>query len=164
MPKLADKLCDAVNEQIRSEIESAYLYLDMSCKCAAKNLKGAQHWLRRQWEEEMGHATKLIDYVIERGNEVELQEVEKPEFKFHTLTQVFEHALKHEESVTRSIHELYDSAVKERDYAAQALLQWFMSEQVEEENSAREIVETLRIAGDQGPALLMVDRQLASRE
>jgi ferritin len=163
MPKLSKTLCDAINEQIKNELTSAYNYLALSNQCAARNLKGSAHWLRKQWEEEIGHAMKLVDYVIERGNQVDLREVAASTFKVESLKGVFEKVLADEQQVTRDIHGLYEKALADKDYAAQALLQWFVTEQVEEENSAQEIVDTLKVVGDQGTALLMIDRQLGAR-
>ena len=163
MPKLSQTLCDAINEQIKNELTSAYNYLALSTQCAARNLKGSAHWLRKQWEEEIAHALKLVDYVIERGNQVELREVAASTFKVESLKGVFDKVLADEQKVTRDIHGLYERALAEKDYAAQTLLQWFVTEQVEEENSAQEIVETLKVVGDQGAALLMIDRQLGAR-
>lgn len=164
MPKLSKPLCDALNEQIKNELSSAYNYLDISAQCASRNLRGAAHWLRKQWEEEIGHALKLVDYVIDRGDEVALKGIQASEFSFKSLTAVFEKVLNDERQVTASINGLYELTLREKDYAAQVFLQWFLAEQVEEEHSAQQILETLRIVGDQGTALLMVDRQLATRE
>lgn len=163
MPALSDAMRNALNEQINAELASAYLYLSMSAFCDRQNLTGAAHWLRLQWQEELGHATKLIDYVTERGGEVALGAIEAPPARFGSLAAIFEQVLAHEQQVTAAIYRLYDLAVSEKDYAAQALLQWYVDEQVEEEKSAAEILAMLRLAGDSGAALLMVDRQLAQR-
>lgn len=163
MPRLSNSFCDALNEQIGMEISSAYYYLKLSTLCAERNLKGAAHWLRLQWDEELGHATKLIDYVLDRGNEVKLGAVENPQVEFRSLTAVFQSVLEHEQKVTASINALFEQATSEQDFAAQTFLQWYVTEQVEEENSAQEVVETLKIGGEEGPALLMIDNQLGSR-
>ncbi|MBI4582873.1 MAG: ferritin [Planctomycetes bacterium] len=168
MPPLSKKLENALNEQIKNEISSAYLYLAMSAYCASANLKGAAHWLQVQWEEEIGHATKLLDHVLERGNKAALKAIEQPEGEYASLEEVFEHVLEHERGVTASIYKLCDLALQEKDYATQAFLQWFVTEQVEEERAAQEIVDTLKLAGagaskTGGPVLLMIDRQLAAR-
>jgi ferritin len=152
-----------MNAQIRDELLSAYGYLDLSAACAAEHLKGAALWLRKQWDEEVGHALKLIDYVVDRGNRVELLTLDPPRFEFTSLTAVFEKVLSDEQRVSAAIHALYAKAVAEEDFAAQVFLQWYVTEQVEEENSAQAIVDTLRLVGDKGTALLMVDRQLAAR-
>lgn len=163
MPALSDAMRAALNRQINAELASAYLYLSMSAFCDQQNLSGAAHWLRLQWQEELGHATKLIDYVTERGGEVTLEGIEAPPARFGSLTAIFEQVLAHEQQVTATIYRLYDLAVSEKDYAAQALLQWYVDEQVEEERSAAEVLAMLRLAGDSGAALLMIDRQLAQR-
>ncbi len=163
MPALSSSLLSALNEQINAETYSAYLYLAMSAHCAAENLPGAAHWLRLQWQEELGHATKLVDYVTERGGRVKLGAIAEPPAEFGSPLALFESVLEHEKEVTASIYRLCDLASAEKDHAAQALLQWYVNEQVEEENSAAEIVSMLRLAGDSGSALLMIDRQLAQR-
>ncbi len=163
MPKLSKKMSGALNDQINMELASAYIYLSMSTYCAEADLKGAANWLRIQWEEELEHATKLIDYIGERGGSVTLKAIAQPAGKFKSLLDVFEQVLAHEQKVTAAIHKLYDLAVTEKDPASQAFLQWYVNEQVEEENSPAEIISMLRLAGDTGPALLMIDRHLAER-
>lgn len=154
---------DAFNDQINAEIYSAYLYLSMSTYCASSGLPGAAHWLRAQWEEELGHGTKLIDYVNDRGGTVVLRVVDQPPSQFGSLSNLFEQVLAHEEEVTRSIYRVYGQAAANQDYAAQTLLHWYIDEQVEEEKAATEIVSMLKLAGDSAQAVLMVDRQLAQR-
>jgi len=163
MPEMSPRLSEAFNNQIKMELDSAYLYLAMSAESSAQTLKGTAHWLRMQWQEESGHAMKLIDYVLERGNALELMALDQPSFSFKSITDLFQKVLEHEQSVTRSIHELVSLVDSEQDHAAHAFLQWFVLEQVEEENSAQEVLDTLKIAGDQGPSLLMMDRELGSR-
>ena len=164
MPKLSKSLTDAINAQIQDEIGSAYLYLDMSTQCASQNLPGAANWLSKQWDEELSHARKLMAYVVERGNEVKLKGIAAPGFTFKSLKQTFQETLKHEQAVTASINKLYATAAAENDYAAQAFLQWFVTEQIEEENSAQGVLDMIEIAGDTGTAVLMVDKRLAIRE
>ena len=163
MPQLSAKITDALNQQINDELSSAYAYLAMSAWADTQNLSGSAHWLRLQWQEELGHATKLIDYMAERDGKIVLTTIAQPAATFASLLQLFETVLDHERSVTASIYRIYDLAVSEKDYAAQALLQWYVEEQVEEENSASEIISMLKLAGDSGSGLLMVDRQLAAR-
>jgi len=163
MPKLSKSLCDAMNVQVQNELASAYLYLAMSAGCAAQNLKGSAHWLKMQWEEELLHATKMLDYIVERGNDVRLDAVPKPAFELKTLSGVFEQVLSHEQGVTVAINELYAQATEEKDFAAQSFLQWFVTEQVEEENNAQDVLDMLRIGGDEGAGLLMVDQSLGQR-
>jgi ferritin len=163
MPGLSSKIRDAFNEQINLELASAYTYLSMSAWCADANLQGAASWLRIQWGEELAHATKIIDYMAERGGGVSLRAISEPPIQFKSLLDIFELVLAHEEKVTAAIHQIYGLAVTEKDYAAQALLQWYVNEQVEEENSPAKIISMLRLGGDSGAGLMMVDHRLAER-
>lgn len=163
MPQLSKKMSGALNDQINMELASAYIYLSMSTYCAEANLRGAASWLRIQWEEELAHATKLMDYIGERGGSISLKAIAQPPSKFSSLLDVFEQVLAHEQKVTAAIHKLYDLAVAEKDPASQAFLQWYVNEQVEEENSPAEIISMLRLVGDSGSGLLLVDRRLAER-
>ncbi|HEY5639414.1 MAG TPA: ferritin [Dehalococcoidia bacterium] len=163
MPKITKPISDALNDQINRELESAYVYLAMSAWADGKNLRGAAGWLRLQWEEEIGHATKLIDYIAERGGAVNLKAITKPRARYKDLLDVFRQVLKHEEGVTAAINALYGKATRARDYATQTLLDWYVNEQVEEENAPAEIIAMLEMAGDSPPGLLMVDRRLAER-
>lgn len=161
--KFSQKLLDGMNEQVKHELYSAYLYLSMSAYCESVNLPGFAHWLRVQVQEEMRHAMKFYDFINERGGRVVLQAIDQPPTAFESPLDIFEKTLEHERKVTDLIHGLYALAVEEKDYATQVFLQWFVTEQVEEENSAAQILETLRRIGDQGHALLMLDRELARR-
>ncbi len=163
MPDLSKPLEDAFGDQINLELSSAYVYLGMSAYCESIDFRGAAHWLRVQWEEELVHALKLLDHVGERGGRVTLKEIRRPPAQTGSLLELFERVLNHEKEVTASIYRVYDLSVVEKDYGAQALLQWFVNEQIEEEKSATEIVSMLRLAGDGGSALFMVDRELAGR-
>lgn len=154
---------DAINEQIKNEIYSAYLYLSMSAHFEANNLPGFAHWMRIQYEEELSHALKLFDHVNERGGRVTLFAISQPPGEWKTSLEVFNEVLEHEQLVTSLIHKLYYIATQEKDYAAQVMLHWFISEQVEEEKNAAEIVETLKLIDAHGTAVLMLDRQLSKR-
>ncbi len=160
---LTKAVLEALNHQIKLEFSSAYTYLAMSAHCESAKLPGFAKWLRVQWEEEIGHAMKLFSYVHERNGEVRLQSIEKPAGRWQSPVDVFDHVLSHEQKVTASIHRLYEVATKEKDYATQVLLQWFIKEQVEEEKNATEIIELMKLAGASGPSLLMLDRQLGTR-
>jgi ferritin len=164
VPQLSEKMADALNGQINLELSSAYGYLAMSTYCSEANLPGATKWLRLQWEEELAHATRLIDYMAERGSHVALRSIPQPSEQFSSLLDVFEGVLKHEQEVTQSIHRIYDLAAQEKDYATQTLLQWYVTEQIEEENEPAEIISWLKVAGDSGAGLLMVDRRLGERQ
>lgn len=163
MTQLPDALQNAINDQITKEFESAHLYLAMSAAAADHNFSGAAHWLRLQWQEEIGHAIRMVDYAIERDSKLVLQGLSKPRFTFDSLRETFAAVLAHEREISASINDLYALAAKHNDYAAQIFLQWYVNEQIEEENSAEEILKMLELAGDHGPALLMVDQQLAKR-
>jgi len=160
---LSAQLLQAVNDQIKFEIQSAYAYLAMSAYCESANLPGCAKWLRIQWEEELEHAMKLYDMVHARGSHVTLQGIDKPASEFKGVRDVFEKVLAHEQKVTASIHNLRSLAIKESDFAVQIELDWFVKEQVEEEKNASEILALLAMAGESGPALVMLDRQLGAR-
>lgn len=155
---------NAINEQIKNEMYSSYLYLAMSAHCTEANLPGCAHWLRAQSGEENNHAMKFYEYVHSQGGHVDLQAIDKPPAKFKSLMDIFTHVLEHEKKVTAMITKLYELALKEKDYPTQILLHWFIKEQVEEEQSASEIIAKLELIGEQGPALIMLDRELGSRK
>jgi ferritin len=161
--ELSKKMQDAINEQIREELASAYIYLSMAAYCESINLQGFAHWMQAQSNEEMEHAMKFYGYVHERGGRVVLEALEQPPTEFEGPVDVFEKTLAHEQYITDRIHKLYALAVEENDYASLGILQWFVDEQVEEENSATEILDILKMIGDKGQALFMLDRQLGSR-
>jgi ferritin len=160
---LSTTLQDGINKQIQHEIQSAYLYLAMSSYCESINLPGFARWLRVQWDEELQHSLKLYDYVYARGGRVVLEAIEKPPVEYGTPMKIFQQVLAHEEKVTALINQLYGQAQKENDYATQIELQWFVKEQVEEEKNAAEIIEQLKMIGEGGPSLIMMDRHLGSR-
>jgi ferritin len=154
---------DAINEQIQKEYHSSYLYLAMAAYCEANNLPGAAQWMRVQSREELSHAMKLFEHMVDRGGRVTLQAIPQPPAEYKSALDVFEKVLAHEQLVTASIHKLYALALKENDYPAQVMLQWFVTEQVEEEKSATEVVDQLKMIGDSTNGLLMLDRGLGKR-
>jgi ferritin len=154
---------NAINEQIKHEFYSAYLYLAMSGYCETINLPGFAHWMRVQYQEELVHALKFFDFVNDREGSVELQAIEQPPSEFQSPLDVFQQSLEHERKISSLIHKLYELAVKEKDYPTQTLLQWFITEQVEEEKSASQVVEQLKMIGNDGGALLLLDRELGAR-
>lgn len=160
---LSTSIQDALNEQINREFYSSYLYLSMAAWAESKNLPGFAHWLKLQQKEENGHAMKLYNYVNERGGSVELGAIKQPPSDFDSPTTLFQEVLNHERYITGAINSIYEKAIAEKDYATQVMLHWFIDEQVEEEASASEILNTLKMAGEKGPALLMLDRQLGRR-
>jgi ferritin len=157
------KVQDAMNAQIKNELDSAYLYLSMAAYCESINLPGCAHWMRMQDEEERIHAMKFYDFIHERGGRVILQALDQPKAEFESPLDVFEKTLEHEQKVTALINDLYALAVEEKDYASQIFLQWFITEQVEEEDSASQVIETLKMIGDSNQGLLMLDRELSRR-
>lgn len=154
---------DAINEQIQYELYSAYVYLAMSAYCEEQSLPGFAKWLRFQAQEEVGHAMKLFDHLVERGAHIELRALDAPSGTFASPLDVFEKALAHERHVTERIHRLYELAVREKDYPAQVMLQWFIEEQVEEEQNTGAMVDALKRIGDDGAALVMLDREAGAR-
>lgn len=154
---------DAMNEQIKNELYSAYLYLSMVAHFEAVNLPGFAHWMRMQSNEEVAHAMKFFDFINERGGRVELKAIEQPPVEWGSPLDIFESALNHEQKVTAMINNIYEIAVAQKDYASQNMLQWFIDEQVEEEKSAGDIVETLKMFGERDTVVLLMDRQLGER-
>jgi ferritin len=154
---------EAMNEQIKNELFSAYQYLSMAAYCESENLSGFAQWMRAQSREETEHAMKFYDFILERNGRVELRALDGPLVEFGSPLEVFEQALEHERRVTAMINDLYALAVSENDYASQTFLQWFVTEQVEEEKNAGDVVETLKMVGDKSEALFLLDRELGQR-
>ena len=154
---------NAINEQIKNELYSAYLYLAMSAHFEAANLPGLAKWMRLQSNEEVEHAMKFFGYVNDRGGRVILKAIDQPQSEWSAPLVAFEQVLEHEQKVTGMIHNLFAIATKENDYPTQVMLQWYINEQVEEEKNASTIVEQLRMIGDHPNALLMLDHRLGER-
>lgn len=157
------KMQEALNRHANAEFYSSYLYLSMSAYFRSINLPGFAHWMRVQAREELAHALKFYDHVIERGGRANLQLVEAPPAQWDSPLAVFEDAYRHEQKVTGLISQLVDEAVQTRDHATSNFLQWFVSEQVEEEASADAIVQRLKLVGNAPGGLLIVDNELAQR-
>ena len=160
---ISQNLQDAINEQIKYELYSAYMYLAMSADCSDRNLTGFANWMRMQAQEEVEHAMRFYDFLIERGGRVELHGIDKPPFEFGSPLEIMEQSLEHERFVTSRINGLYDLAHEENDRPALVMLQWFITEQVEEEASIDEIVQRMKMFGADGAALFMLDRDLGAR-
>jgi ferritin len=154
---------DAMNEQINKELFSSYLYLSMAAYFEDKNLPGFGNWMRQQVDEEREHAMKFYNFILERGGKVQLKAIDAPKTEWSTNLEVAEEVAAHEAKVTASIYALYELALKEKDYPAQVMLQWFITEQVEEEKNAAEIVANLKLIEERGTAVLMLDHRLAKR-
>ncbi len=155
---------DAINEQINKELFSAYLYLSMAAYFEEKNLSGFANWMRVQAEEEREHAMKFYDFILETGGKVTLKAIDAPKTEWNSNLEVAEEVAAHEAKVTASIYALYELALQEKDYPAQIMLQWFITEQVEEEKNAAEIVANLKLIEERGTAVLMLDKQLGKRK
>jgi len=158
-----DKVCAALNGQLRSELYSGYLYAAMYSYFESRNLKGFANWMSVQVQEELAHAQKLIGYILERGGKPKFGSIDAPPAEWKSPLAVYEAAYEHERGVTQAINDLVDVAISVRDHATATMLQWYVTEQVEEEASFDQIVQQLSLAGDNGAALLMIDRDLAAR-
>jgi ferritin len=153
----------AINEQINKELYSSYLYLSMAAYFEGQNLPGFAKWMYVQTGEEREHGMKFYEYLVDRGAKVELKTIAAPATVWKSSLEVFKEVQKHEAFVTASINSLYELALGEKDYPSQILLQWFISEQVEEEKNAAEIVQQLELIDAKGTAVLMLDHQLGHR-
>lgn len=160
---LTKKVEAAMNDQLQKELQSAYVYLGMAAYAESESLPGMATWLRGQWEEELAHALKFYNFIIDRGARVEFKDLRAASVDYRSPLDVFEQALEHERAVTRSINELYELVANEKDFASQAWLDWFATEQVEEEKSVGQIVDDLKRVGDKGDGLYLIDRALGSR-
>jgi ferritin len=160
---LKENIEDAINGQINAEFYSSYLYLSMSAYFDSIDLKGMASWMIAQAQEEIAHGMKMYNHVQERGGTVTLDPIEGPPTAWDSALDVYEHALRHEEHVTSLINSLVDLAISEKDHATKNFLDWFVDEQVEEEATASEVVQQLKIIGDNGYGILMLDRELGQR-
>ncbi len=154
----------ALNDHLGAELYAAHLYLAMSAYCESMNLPGSAEWFRIQGQEEQGHAMRFYRYIIDRGGRVVLPAIPEPPSEFGTPLEVFEQSLEREREVTGRIQDLYATAASRKDYATHTFLQWFITEQVEEEAEATRIVESLRMIGEDRSALLLLDRELGTRQ
>ena len=160
---LSQKIQDAFNKQVNAELFSSYLYLSMGAWAEAHNLKGMAQWMRLQAQEELQHGLKFFDFINERGGTAVLTQIEAPRTEWASPLDAFEDTYAHECKVTGLINDLVDLTISERDHAANAFLQWFVTEQVEEESVAMEAIGKFKLAGDHPGALFMLDRELAER-
>lgn len=161
---LNKKIEDALNEQINAEMWSSYLYLAMSLDFDNKGLKGVANWFRVQYQEEQAHALALIDYLIARGGRVLLKPIAEVPTEWADAREAFNQTLVHERKVTSLIHNLYAMAEDERDFATRQKLNTFVAEQVEEEDTVRQIIDDLNLVGNDGVGLFQLDRELAQRQ
>jgi len=161
--EMNERILAALNNQINEELYSSYIYLAMAAHLETLNLEGLTSWMKLQAQEEVGHAMRLFNHINRRGGRVALKAIGEPPLEYGTPLEAFEKALAHERHITACINDLYKIALEEHDYAAQLELQWFIDEQVEEEESVGRAVDQLRMAGEDQSALLMLDRELGQR-
>ena len=157
------RVVEAINRQINSELSASYSYLAMSAWCEHQKFVGAARWLRLQSQEEYMHAMKLLDFLLARDCDVEFRPIQAPQLPYTSMLNVFERALEQEQEVSHQIDALYETAFNEKAFAAVAELQWFLTEQVEEEKVGREIVTKLKMIGNDPSSLLEMDRELGAR-
>jgi len=160
---LNPKIQDAFNRQLNEELFSSYLYLSMAAHCESQNLKGVAHWMRLQVDEETQHAMKFLDFINNRGGRVCLTPIEGPKTEWKSVLEVFEDTCEHERKITGLINDLVELSLCEKDHAAGTFLQWFVTEQVEEEATVQEIRDKLKLVGDSPVALYMIDQELGRR-
>jgi ferritin len=160
---LTEKMQAALNDQLNAELYSSYLYLSMNAYFKSVNLDGFANWMYYQAQEELEHAMKFYDFIIQRGGKVQLLQIAAPPTEWDSPLVVFEATLEHEQKVTGLINNLVDISHEERDHATNIFLQWFVSEQVEEEESVGGVLEQLKLMGDAKGGLFMIDRELAKR-
>ena len=163
MVRMTSQVLEAINRQIAAEFGASFSYLAMAAWCEHHKFMGAGRWLRLQSAEEHGHALKLFDFVLARNHPVRLPAIDEPKGQFGSVVEVFERALAQEQEVSKQIDALYELAFKEKVFAAMAELQWFITEQVEEEKTSREVVHKFKMVKDDPSALLDLDRELGGR-
>jgi ferritin len=161
---IGKKMQDALNAQINLEQYSAQLYLAMSAHCEGKSFRGFAHWLRVQAQEETKHAMKLVEFVLDRGGHLALAAIAAPPVDFGSVTQTFEKILEHEQGITAKINALFELSRAEKDYASEIALQWYVTEQVEEEATVGQIVDQLKAVGEQGGGIWYLDSKMGKRQ
>jgi ferritin len=157
------KIEDAFNEHLNAEFHSSYLYLSMANYFTAQNLEGMASWMQIQTEEERQHAMKFVDFINDRDGRVVLKQIDQPKVEWTSPLAAFQDAYEHECLISSKINKLVDLAIAENDHAANTFLQWFVSEQVEEESATLSVVDKLKLIGDNSTGLLMIDQQLSQR-
>ena len=160
---ISEKMATAINDQMIREIYSAYLYMSMSNFSSNLGLKGFANWLMVQYHEEMFHAMKMYEYLQSRGCEIKLTQIDEPPAKWESPLDMFEKVLEHERKVTAWINELMEIAIEEKDHASRIFLQWYVTEQIEEEENDNDIIAPLKLIGDNAQGLMMLDKELAAR-
>jgi ferritin len=158
-----NKIQKAINEQIKEELYSAYLYLSMSAYCANQNFTGFANWFEVQAKEEMDHAMGFYKHLLKRNGKVELEEIAKPPLEFKSVSSLFEEALKHEKYITSKINKLRELSETEKDYAFESFIRWYIDEQVEEEENANAKIDAVKLIEDKGSAMYLLDKELMAR-
>jgi ferritin len=160
---LGKKMLDELNKQLNREMYSAYLYMSMSAYSEHIGLRGFANWFMVQYKEEMEHAMRIYQYINEQGEQVKLMAIEEPPAVFESPLDMFEKTSAHEQFITKSINNLMDVAIEEKEHATKIFLQWFVTEQIEEESNDSDIINRLRLIGDSGNGLFMLDREMGTR-
>lgn len=160
---ISDKINKLLNEQVQKEFYSAYLYLSMEAYFQNQNLDGFANFFHVQLQEERDHAMKFFNYINQAGGKVELMQIDAPQVDFKSAEEVFDITLKHEQGVTKSIYNIVDNALAEKDHGTNTFLQWFVTEQVEEEATADKVLRKLKLIKDDPNGILMLDNELAQR-
>lgn len=161
---IKEKIAEILNKQVNEEIFSSYLYLSMSNFFSSLNLNGFAKWMRMQSQEEYGHGMKIYDYILQRDGKVTLTKIDTPKAVWKSPLDVFQETLKHERHISSCINNIANLAIQEKDHATTNFFQWFISEQVEEEANASNIVEKMKMIGDNKGGLFMLDRELGQRQ
>lgn len=160
---ISNKVCKALNDQVNAEMFSSYLYLSMSAWFSERSLSGFASWMRVQAQEELSHAMKIYDYILERGGRIELDTIEQPESDWKSVVDVVAEVAKHEAKVTGLVNDLVEVALSKKDHAANIFLQWFVAEQVEEEASVGEVLERVKMIDGDSAGMFAMDMELGKR-
>ena len=160
---ISKNMAESLNKHANIELYSAHLYLSMSSFANTIGLKGASNWFMVQYREEMLHFMKFYNYLVDQGENIRLDAGEAVPNSYETLLEMMEKTLAHEQFITKCINELYEQAVQDKDHATQIFLQWFVTEQIEEENNDRDLIAKLKLVGDNGHGILMIDGEMAQR-
>ncbi|MCB0309619.1 MAG: ferritin [Bdellovibrionales bacterium] len=161
---ISDKLATALNQQINSELQAAYLYLAMSAYFNSRSLNGMAHWMLMQSQEELQHAMRIYKYLSDQGVKTELLELAKPTNTFSGVQDVFEHALANEKLLAEKLNSLAGMALNEKDNTTYSFLEWFLTEQVEEIATCNTILDKLKLIGESGHGLLLINNELGERQ
>ena len=160
---ISKKMLDSLNNHLNEEVYSSYLYLSMASYFEEKNLKGFANWFRIQTQEEHMHGMKFFDFILQKGGKVTLAQISAPKVEWGSIFEVFADTLKHEQKITGLINKLVEVAMQEKDFATNNFLQWFVTEQVEEEANVEEIIQKIEMIGDNKSGLYMLDNELGAR-